>query len=233
MPYERFNAVGGRALTNTELIAILLRTGTKENNVLELAGDILQLRDNPSNSLSVLYDVSKEELMAIKGVGEVKAIRILAVLELSRRLASESVLRDGSHLVCDEPSAVAGYYMESMRHEKQELIYLLLLDSRLTLIRTETLSMGTANAAICSVRDIYRRAVTAGAVNVILMHNHPSGIPEPSLPDLTLTQAVRDAGEILDIRLLDHLIIGDLCYVSMKEEGILDHLEERIEEMQK
>ena len=232
MPYERFNACGGTALTNTELIAILLRTGSSKSDVMQLASEVLQIRDNPSNALSVLYDVSKEELMELDGIGEVKAVRLLAVLELSKRLASESIHRGDSHLVCDEPSAVAGYYMESLRHEKQERILLLLLDCRLGLIRTETLSIGTANMSICSIRDIYRRAVQSGAVSIILMHNHPSGDPSPSLDDLILTNEAKKAGDLLDICLLDHLIIGDLRYFSMKEEGILDHLEDAIRKRQ-
>ena len=230
MPYERFNACGAGALTNTELIAIVLRTGSSRGNVMKLAEEVLQIRENPSGSLSVLHDVSKEELMELDGIGEVKAIRLLAVLELSRRLASESVLKGDTHLVCDEPSAVAGYYMESMRHEKQERILLLLLDSRLGLIRSETVSIGTANMSICSIRDIFSRAVKSGAVSIILMHNHPSGNPEPSYQDLELTLHVKEAGEMMDIRLLDHLVIGDLCYVSMKESGILDHIEDIVKE---
>lgn len=232
MPYERFNSLGGRALSNTELIAIILRTGSSKGDVMELAGKVLQIHDNPSNALSVLYDVSKEELMDLDGIGEVKAIRLLAVLELSRRLASEPVLREDSHLICDDPSTVAGYYMESLRHEQQEQIILLQLNARLELIRSETLSLGTATMTVCSIRDIYRRAVKSGAVHIILMHNHPSGNPTPSREDLKLTLQVKKAGEMLDVHLLDHLIIGDLRYYSMKEEGIFDHIEETLGENQ-
>ena len=232
MPYERFNALGGGALTNTELIAIILRTGSSKGDVMELADKVLQIHDNPSRALSVLYDVSKEELMDLDGIGEVKAIRLLAVLELSRRLSSEAILQDSSHLVCDDPSTIAGYYMETLRHEKQEQIILLLLNAHLELIRSETLSLGTATMTVCSIRDIYRRAVKSGAVHIILMHNHPSGDPSPSKEDMDLTYRAKKAGEMLDIRLLDHLIIGDLRYYSMKEEGVLDNIEEIVRKNQ-
>ena len=221
MPYERFNRCGAGALTNAELIAILLRTGSKEMPVLQLAGQILQLRDNPSESLAVLYDVTKEELMELPGIGEVKAVQLLAALELSRRLSSEAMLRGTASLVCDEPATVAGYYMETLRHEPQERVMLLLLDGRLGLIRAETLTIGTVNAALCSPRDVFLRALQAKAVGVIVMHNHPSGNPTPSQQDIELTKRLAQAGNLLEIRLVDHLIIGDLCYTSMKEAGYL------------
>lgn len=222
MPYERFNRCGAGALTNAELIAILLRTGSKEEPVLQLAEHILQLRDNPTESLSVLYDVTKEELMELPGIGEVKAVRLLAACEFSKRLSSEEMLRGSASLVCDDPAVVAGYYMETMRHERQERVMILLLDSRLGLIRAETLTIGTVNAALCSPRDVFMRALQASAANVIVMHNHPSGDPTPSVQDIDLTGRLARAGKLLEVGLVDHLIIGDLCYTSMRQAGYLE-----------
>lgn len=225
MPYERFKAVGPKGLTNRELIAILLRSGTTEEPVLKLAGNVLQVVRNPENRLSVLYGVSLKQLMAIPGIGEVKAVRLLAMLELSERLAKENVYRKyvmNGPLICRNAEIVAGYYMEAMRHEEQERVAVLYLDSHLALIRSETLTIGTVNASLCSPRDIFRRALQAGAVNILLMHNHPSGDPTPSPEDFRLTEKVRRAGMLMDIPLVDHLIFGDLCYTSMKELGCFE-----------
>lgn len=221
MPYERLNQYGKEALTNAELIAILLRTGSRRENVMELARKVLSLHENPSQSLSILYDVTKEELMSLPGIGEVKAIQLIAVLELSKRLSQESKLRREEDLVCDSPSAIAEYYMETMRHEKQEKVMVLLLDNKLTLIHSKLLTIGTANASLCSPRDVFMAALKEGAVNIILMHNHPSGDPTPSRQDIELTHRLEEGGKMLEIRLVDHLIIGDLCYTSMKEQGYL------------
>lgn len=221
MPYERFEEVGIENLTNTELIAILLRSGTKNEHIMSLAERVLQIHDNPMRKLSVLHDVGKEELMTLRGIGEVKAVRLLAVLELSKRLSREYVLQQSTALVCDNACRVADYFMESMRHEKQERIVLLLLDNRLTMIRSEVLTIGTVNASLCSTRDIFLRALRAGAVNIILMHNHPSGDPSPSREDIALTRQVECAGNLLEIHLIDHLIIGDLRYTSMHGEGYM------------
>lgn len=225
MPYERFNEVGRENLTNRELIAILLRSGTRQEPVMALAEKVLQVRDNPDHRLSVLYDVSKEDLMEIPGIGEVKAVRLLAVLELSRRLSREYVTKGQSALVCDSAGRVADYFMETLRHESQERVLLLLLDTRMMLIRCEILTIGTVNASLCSTRDIFIRALRAGAVSILLLHNHPSGNPSPSEQDIALTRHVEDAGRLLDIRLIDHLIIGDLAYTSMKAEGFLTDAE--------
>lgn len=225
MPYERFNAVGKENLTNRELIAIILRSGTKDEPVMDLAEKVLQVRDNPESRLGVLYDVTKEELMGIPGIGEVKAVRLLTVLELSRRLSQENTIRkkirrnDAGLFVFDNPNTIADYYMESLRHEEQERVILLYLDTRLSLIRDETLTIGTINRSICSPRDVFRHALKAGAAAIIMLHNHPSGDPTPSPEDIDLTRRIARLGESLDIVLLDHLIIGDLKFTSMKKEG--------------
>ena len=221
MPYERFEAYGKEALSNSELLAILLRSGTRQEPVTELARHLLQLGNGDGSSLSVLHTLSKEELQRIPGIGSVKATQIQCLLELSRRLARESACIHGARLVCSNPQVVAGYYMESLRHEEQERVVALFLDNRLTLIREETMAIGTNDAALCSTRDIYRQALQAGAAALLVLHNHPSGKPDPSQQDILLTRKLASAGNLMEIRLVDHIIIGDRCYCSLKENGLL------------
>ena len=222
MPYERFEACGAEALSNAELLAVLLRTGTDREPVMELARHLLQQRGGDGNALSVLYTLSQEELQTIPGIGRVKAIQILCLLELSRRLAREPLHAGTKRLVCSQPHAVANHYMESLRHEMQEHVIALFLDTRLTLIREELLSIGTVNSSLCSPRDVFRQALRAGASSFLLLHNHPSGDPTPSQEDIRLTRRLQEVGELMEIRLIDHVIIGDRCYYSLVESGLLD-----------
>ena len=216
MPYERFLEKGAGSLTNAELLAIILRTGTGGRSAVDLARQIL---DRGGGRLSALHDLDLKDLLEIRGIGTVKAVKVLSLAELSLRLSREKAERT---LVFHSPASVAEYYMEKLRHEPREVLCLLLLDNRMALIREEILSRGTVNATLISPRDIYIRALKGGAVNIMLLHNHPSGDPSPSRADLLVTDQVRKAGELLDIRLRDHIIIGDLTYYSMKEEGRLD-----------
>ena len=222
MPYERFMAYGAASLTNAELIAVILRTGTSGASAVDLARRVLEIRAPGREALSVLYDLTLEDLISIRGIGQVKAVKLLCLAELSRRLYREGARPS---LVFTSPDTVARYYMEQLRHERQETVLLLLLDNAMALIREETLSIGTVNAALVSPREIFIRAVRAGAVHIILLHNHPSGDPTPSREDIRVTRKILEAGEMLEIRLADHLVIGDRCYTSMKEAGYLESYE--------
>lgn len=219
LPYERFLAYGPGSLTNAELLAVILRTGTASISATELARQVLASRDPENTGLSVLYDLTLKDLLKMKGIGEVKAVKLLCLSELSRRIAMEKA---SEKLVFGSPEAVAGYYMELMRHEKQEKAFLLLLDNKMALIREILLTIGTVNSTLLSPRDIYIRALREGAVSIILLHNHPSGDPTPSRMDIEMTNQICLAGRLLDIELADHLIIGDNCYVSMRESGYLE-----------
>lgn len=219
MPYERFLSHGRESLSNAELLAVLLRSGTKGEPVLALAKRILSLHDGDGDSLAVLHRLSMEELRSLPGIGRVKAIQIQCLLELSKRLAAEAAR--GGRLVCEDPAQVAACYMESLRHETQERVMLLLLDARHAVIREETLTIGTVNASLCSPRDVFIRSLQAGASAVLVMHNHPSGDPSPSGEDIRLTRRLSEVGDLLEIPLLDHIIVGDRCYYSMKEAGQL------------
>ena len=219
MPYERFLTHGAESLTNAELLAVILRTGTRNCSATELAGQILGCREKKNTSLRVLFDIGYEDLVGIDGIGEVKAVKILCLAELFRRIGQDTAKEK---LSFSDPSTVADYYMETLRHKNQEHSLLLMLDNKLSLIREEVLSIGTVNLTVLSPRDIYMKALHAGAVRILLVHNHPSGDPTPSRQDIEVTKRIRDAGELLDVLLVDHLIIGDGKYTSLKETGYLE-----------
>ena len=218
MPYERFLAFGASSLTNAELLAIILRTGTKEKNATQLSREILGYYEKGSTELSTLHRLTLQDLKTIPGIGEVKAVKILSLAEISRRLVRE---RAASRLVFSSPSAVADYYMEQMRHLETETAILVLLDNRMALVREEVLSLGTVNCTLLSPREIFLRALRWGAVNIMLLHNHPSGDPTPSEMDKDITERICRAGQLLGIQLIDHLIIGDLTYTSLREYGCI------------
>ena len=218
MPYERFLSCGASSLTNAELLAIILRTGTKEKNATQLSREILGFFEEGSTDLSALHRMTLEDLKSIPGIGEVKAVKILSLAEISRRLVRE---RAASRLVFSSPSAVADYYMEQMRHLETETAVLVLLDNKMALLREEILSLGTVNCTLLSPREIFLRALRWGAVNIMLLHNHPSGDPTPSGMDKEITERICKAGQILGIQLIDHLIIGDLSFTSLRECGCI------------
>ncbi len=161
--------------------------------------------------------VRKQELLQIRGVGEVKAIQLQCIGELSKRMAAAGA-RKG--LCFHDPASIADYYMERLRHEDQEVLLCMMLDTKNQLLGEKEITRGTVNATMISPRELFLAALQFRAVHILLVHNHPSGIPEPSGDDITVTRQIRRAGEMLGITLLDHIIIGDHCYTSMLEQGI-------------
>lgn len=218
MPYERFLSCGAQSLTNAELLAIILRTGTKEKNATQLSREILGFFEEGSGSLSSLRRLTLKDLMSIPGIGEVKAVKILSLAEISRRLVRE---RAAQKLVFNSPSSVADYYMEDMRHLETEKAVLIMLDNRMALLREEAVSTGTVNCTLLSPREIFILAMRWNAVNIMLVHNHPSGDPTPSDLDLEITGRLCRAGQLLGIQLIDHLIIGDQSWTSLREFGCI------------
>lgn len=216
-PYEKCERFGAANLTDTELLAVLLRTGTRGESALTLARRILHPAVHQEGILS-LHNWSYEQLLQFKGIGKVKAIQILCLCELAKRLAKASA---GKELDFRTPASIARYYMEDMRHQKQERMKLLLLNTKSRLIGETEISKGTVNASIVSPRELFIEALQKNAVSIILMHNHPSGDPEPSREDILVSQRVFEAGNMIGVELLDHIIIGDNCYVSLKEQGYL------------
>lgn len=218
-PYEKCERFGAGSLTDVELLAVLLRTGTKGESVLDLSRKLLYPdRGIQNNGETHLQSWTKEELMKVHGIGKVKAIQILCLCELSKRL---SKLSARSELDFSKPDTIAEYYMEDMRHRNQEHIKLLMLNGRLRLLSESEISKGTINMSVISPREIFLEALQKGAVYIIVLHNHPSGDPTPSREDILITKRIRESGSMLGIELLDHIIIGDNCYVSFAQENLM------------
>ncbi|MCH5342717.1 MAG: DNA repair protein RadC [Acetatifactor sp.] len=218
MPYEKFLRFGAENLTESELLAIILRTGTRDLSAVELADQVLSLAKYPREGLLGLYDVSLEELMKIRGIGMVKAVKLKSLTELSMRI-SRATAREG--LMFDRSSTVADYFMEKLRHRGTECVILVCLDAKGQMIREAKLSDGSVRMSLISPREIFLEAFKCRAVNLILVHNHPSGDPTPSLADREITQNLYELGAKMDIPLLDHIIIGDNRYVSFRESELL------------
>lgn len=216
-PYEKCMAFGASALSDAELLAVILRCGTKGQSALETARRILSL--NPSKEgLLGLHHLTLNELTRVPGVGEVRAVQLVCVGELAKRMARTSIGKETAFL---SPDTAAAYFMEEMRHKEKEELRVVFLNTKSRLIHDEILSIGTVNSSLVSPREIFLEALKYQAVTVILLHNHPSGDPEPSKEDILVTRRVYEAGRLLGIFLTDHIIIGDNCYISLKERGIL------------
>ena len=217
-PYEKFMQFGAEYLTESELLAVILRTGTKELDAESLAEEILQIASYGQQGLLGLHRISMERLLQIKGIGKVKAIQIKCVLELCTRMAKTKAKEK---LTFNRSGSVAAYYMESLRHRNKECVILLMLDTKGRLLKETELSKGTVKSSLLSPREVFVEALDASAVNIILLHNHPSGDPTPSNEDLEITATIAEMGRKLDIPLIDHIIIGDNRYISFKEQGYL------------
>ena len=216
-PYEKFLKHGAASLTDAELLAIIIRTGTKNASALTIAQKLLD-RFEQNRQLNSLHHITIQELMEMEGIGEVKAVKIKCIAELSARMANQHAAQT---LDFKTPSSIADYYMEQMRHEEVEKVLLLLLDTKLHLMEEYLLSKGTVNASLLSTREVFRHALRAGACKIVLLHNHPSGSCNPSKEDLSVTKKIMEAGNLMEIPLLDHLIVGDGCYLSLKEYGYI------------
>ena len=214
-PYEKCEQYGAENLTDAELLAVLLRTGTKGENSLQLAKRILH-PDFAQEGILNIHQWSMEQLLQIRGIGKVKAIQILCLSELAKRLSKAEAQ---SGLNFSAPETIAQYYMEDMRHRKKEALKLLLLNMKTKLIGESELSLGTINTTLVSPREVFAEALRRNAAAVILLHNHPSGDPTPSREDVLATRRVIDAGKIIGIELLDHIIIGDNCFISLRDKG--------------
>lgn len=216
-PYEKFVAHGAHSLTDGELLAILLRTGTRKYNVVELAHEVL-CKKYKEPSLISLYEISLEELIEITGVGKVKAVQILALLELSKRLSKQKY---SIRMKFNNPKDIANLFMEELRHQKEECFMTILLDTKCKMITYELVSKGSLTASIVHPREVYKKAISKSAYSIIALHNHPSGDPSPSKEDIHITSRLKQVGDLVGIPLIDHIIIGDGSYTSLKEEGYL------------
>jgi len=216
LPYERFLRFGPENMTEAELLAVIIRTGTKEKSALQLAEEVLRLAKYPKEGLLGLYDVALEELKSIKGIGEVKAVKLKCLTELSGRM---STARARLGLSFHNSGQVAEYFMERLRHKTTECVVLVCLDAKGQLLSERRLSEGSVRMSLLTPREVFLEALSQRAVNILLVHNHPSGDPTPSREDKRITANIREMGDKLDVPLLDHVVIGDRQYVSFKEQN--------------
>ena len=214
-PYEKFLSKGPEALTDSELLAIIIRTGTYNQTSIELADSVLDL--SKSNNILGITHLSIKELQTIKGIGLVKAVQIKCVAELSRRISKSNVVFDKEFI---SPEIIASYYMEDLRHLETERLIVVMLNTKHRFLGDFELSKGTVNASMASPREAYIEALKSGAVYIVLIHNHPSGDPLPSREDIVTTKRMKEAGNIIGITLIDHIIIGDNKYISLKQRGL-------------
>lgn len=215
-PREKLLKYGSSYLSNTELLAILLRTGMKDKSVMRVAEEVLAHFEG--QGLSGLIHMSPKELAQIKGVGPTKAVTILAAVELGRRLAvraAESIESIGG------PEDAAHYAMPRFRYEQQEHFALMTLDTKNHITGFFDLTVGTLSASLVDPREVYRKAIQQSAAAIIVFHNHPSGDPSPSREDIAVTERLAKTGKIIGIELLDHIILARDTYLSLKEEGIV------------
>lgn len=213
-PRERFIENGPNSLSNQDLLALILRTGSQKESVLQLSQKLLQHFDG----LRLLKDASLEELTSIKGIGSAKAIQLLATFELAGRISN---MKDEDRYVIRSPEDGSKFLMNEMRFLSQEHFVCLYLNTKNQVLHKQTIFIGSLNASIVHPREIFKEAFRRSAASIICAHNHPSGDPTPSREDIEVTKRLGECGKIIGIELLDHLIIGENKFVSLKEKGYL------------
>ena len=209
-PVERLINIGSKALSNDELLGIILKTGTKELSSKELALEILKKK--PFNELTT---ITYEELTNIKGIGIKKATLVLAVIEFSRRMNQNLLTLKGEKM--NHPALLFNYYKNTLCNKKQENFYAIYLDNKGVIIKDKLLFLGTINYSMVSPREIFKEAYLCDAVSIVLLHNHPSNNVIPSKNDFETTKNMIEIGKLLGVKVLDHIIIGQNKYYSLKE----------------
>lgn len=216
-PYEKLHKRGAKNLENSELLAVLIRSGTNKKSALEISRSILS-DPKVNNNLENLHKLSLNDLLKIEGFGKIRALQLMAVLELSRRISKANA---SDKLSFSKPETIAAYYMEDMRHLSYEKVIVIFLNSRGDYIGDAELFKGTATASLASPREVFIEALKHEAVNIVFLHNHPSGDPTPSKDDWILTENLSHLGRLMQIPLVDHIIIGNKKYYSFNEKGCL------------
>lgn len=213
-PREKILRYGAEVMSNSELLAIILRTGTKDENILKLCDRII----SHFGGLNGLINPTIEDLKQIKGVGEAKATQILAISELASRFKS---FKSGDDYTVSSPKDVAFYMINEMKNLKKEYFKLIMLNTKNKIISIKDVSIGNLNSSIVHPREVFIEAIKNSSASVILCHNHPSGDPSPSKEDILITNRLKECGILLGIDVLDHIIIGNETYISLKEKGIV------------
>lgn len=212
-PYEKLEIYGAESLSNAELLAIIIKTGTKEQSAVSIAQNILKLNEQAQQeNLRFLQEIALEEFMKIKGIGKVKAIQLKAVCELTKRIARPINQKKPS---IKTPKDVADMLIPELRYEKQEKVKVLILNSKNVVLKTQDVSLGGSNSASVEPKDVLAEAIKMQAPKIILVHNHPSGDVKPSKGDYKITDRIYEAAQLMGIQLLDHIIIGDGTYQSL------------------
>lgn len=214
-PRERLLRDGVTVLSNAELLAILIENGVQNHSAISLANQILAMEEE---GIACLADCLPEELASLKGIGQAKACKIIAAIEVGKRIAlapKKERLRPGS------PNQLAELFLQKMRGCKKEVFQIVLLNTPGEVISIEEISVGSLSKAIVHPREVFRIAVRKSAAHLVLVHNHPSGNPKPSQTDMDLTHRLMECGRLLGIEVLDHLVIGDGTFTSMKEQGLI------------
>lgn len=212
LPRERLEEVGEKALSNQELLAILLRTGSKNTHVMEVASKFL----NYFSHLYELKNATLTEMMEVKGVGRIKAIELRAAIEFGYRIQQSTQLKLGK---VSSSYQIAQNLMNELQDFQQEHLVCLYLNTKNEVIKQETVFKGSLNQSVAHPREVFRSAVKYSAARLILAHNHPSGNPTPSESDISFTRRMQKCGKMMGIEVLDHIIIGQQVYISMREEN--------------
>lgn len=211
-PYERLEKYGPEILSDAELLAIILKTGTKEKTVVQIAQEILSY-DYENAGLAFLRNVSLEEIQNIKGIGKVKAIQLKALGELTARLSCKKIQTKQK---INSPEDASLIVMAEMKDLKHEIIKIILLDNKNQVLRTVTISVGSLNKVSVNAKELFKEPIKSSSNKIILVHNHPSGSIIPSRSDIEFTKDMYEAGQILGIEILDHIIIGGNNFCSLK-----------------
>ena len=218
MPFERYEKFGVESLSDKDLLAVILRTGSSKSNVFETVDKIFELESVKQKGICGLSFLTKQELLSIEGIGKVKEAILSSIIELSKRMRREGAKEK---LSFKSPSSIADYYMDRMRFLDREHVIIVYLNSKNEMICDEVISIGASNFSVVSPRDIFTRALKHEAFSLIMLHNHPSGDPTPSNCDYETTRIMSESSKLLMMPFLDHLIIGNNRYFSMAENGFL------------
>ncbi len=212
-PYEKLEKYGAESLSNAELLAIIIKTGTKEESSISIAQRILNLNKSVrTENLRFLQEIAIEEFMQIKGIGKVKALQLKAICELTKRISRPI---DNKKSIIRTPKDVANLLMPELKYEKREVAKVLILNIKNVVLRIVDISLGGSNFACIEPKDVLSEAIKMQAPKIILIHNHPSGDATPSQGDYRVTDRIFDAAQLLGIELLDHIILGDENYESL------------------
>lgn len=214
-PMERILKYGAEDLSNAELLAVLLRSGTKGENIISLSSRLLY----EVGGLDGLLHINLEEIKKLKGIKDVKGCQIIAMMELFKRFRTLKSQKNDFKISC--PADISTLLINEMSNLHQEVLKLILLNTKNIVIGVKDVFKGSLNTSIVHPREIFREAVQRGSANIIICHNHPSGDPTPSREDINITLRIKECGDLMGIKLLDHIIIGNNTYISLKEKGII------------